>query len=1169
MKRFFFLLIRPWILSLIGVTLLSLVIWFEAPLVSFKDHELFASATVRWCWIIIGYLIWAGVLIWNWFLVRRANAALINDMSEASKDSAQELDTIKKRMQEALAILKNSRFGNKRAGLYQLPWYIFIGEPGSGKTTALVHSGLTFPLAETMGKAAIGGVGGTRHCEWWFTEDAVLLDTAGRYTSQDSDQDKDRSAWNGFLKMLRKYRPRRPINGVIITVSIADLLQQTELQRTQQAHNLRARINELHVQLGIRFPIYVMVTKCDLLAGFTDFFEPLGREERAQVWGMTFPLFDANEVDTALASFPAEFALLETQLQSRLLARMQQERDKSRRALLFRFPQQFAGVGEILEVFLQQVFQATRYEQAPLLRGVYFTSGTQEGTPIDRVMGAIAGAFGLDSQVLSNSENSGRSYFITHLLRQVIFPEAELVGVNLGLERRRRTIQWLASGGLMLFLLVAGGLLINSYMRNQNYIDTLGKQTLDINQLAVNLPAHASEVQMLPLLNALRNIPGGYDTRDQAAPLLMRFGLNQQDKLGSGAEDVYQQVLIQTLLPRLLTSLEEQLRRNTANSNDYMYETLRVYLMLGDMRHFDPESVTAWLDYYWSHNVKEADASQLAMLSGHAQALMDALSKSSKTLQLNADLITQTRLTLASMTIQQRIYNRLKRDLMRSKLPEFSVSSSAGNSAAQVLVQRNGMPLSRGINGMFTVAGYQIFKERNPQAIADIVKDSWVMAQQETVGVADTEQVKAAVTQLYFADYIAQWDALLTNVSIVPFSTLDQGARVVNQLAGADSPIRQFLIAVSKETTLAPATVAPSEGGGVKDKLAAYKKKLDDVLDGNTETAPAVVTIANPVDVHFEDLHKLTAAPVGGSSALDTVLAMLKEMALYLDASGAAKRSGIPAPASEVVSKLKLTAENLPQPLAQMLQAINSTASGMTSGSERERLNSLWSGGAGQFCRLAIAGRYPIVRSATKEVTADDFGKFFSPNGIMDDFFSKNLLQYVDTGGKQWHWRSTAQNTSMGISQESLDVFQRAARIRDAFFGTGGNQASMRFELKPISIDPQLASLSLDIDGQNLNIAGGGVGRGTQFTLPSGKGVAQVRFDAVPALRSDWHTEGNWAWFRMIDKGVLESTGQAERFKISFNLDGKKAVFELSANSVINPFQREVLEQFHCMDSLK
>ena len=32
-----------------------------------------------------------------------------------------------------------------RQFLYQLPWYIFIGAPGSGKTTALINSGLQFP----------------------------------------------------------------------------------------------------------------------------------------------------------------------------------------------------------------------------------------------------------------------------------------------------------------------------------------------------------------------------------------------------------------------------------------------------------------------------------------------------------------------------------------------------------------------------------------------------------------------------------------------------------------------------------------------------------------------------------------------------------------------------------------------------------------------------------------------------------------------------------------------------------------------------------------------------------------------------------------------------------------------------------------------------------------
>jgi type VI secretion system protein ImpL len=69
---------------------------------------------------------------------------------------------------------------------------------------------------------------------------------------------------------------------------------------------------------------------------------------------------------------------------------MQEERDLQRRALLYRFPQQFAGLGDVLKGFLDAVFEPTRYEQGAQLRGVYFTSGTQEGNPIDRVMGALA-----------------------------------------------------------------------------------------------------------------------------------------------------------------------------------------------------------------------------------------------------------------------------------------------------------------------------------------------------------------------------------------------------------------------------------------------------------------------------------------------------------------------------------------------------------------------------------------------------------------------------------------------------------------------------------------------------------------------------------------------------------------------------------------------------------
>jgi len=159
---------------------------------------------------------------------------------------------------------------------------VFTGPMGAGKTTAIVNSGLKFPLADDMGKTAIAGVGGTRNCDWWFTDNAVLVDTAGRYTTQESDAQADNAAWTGFLDMLKKHRKRQPINGAIIAISLSDLSNQDEFSQRAHAAAIRRRLHELRERLGVRFPVYVLFTKADLLAGFTEVFEGLPKDEREQ-----------------------------------------------------------------------------------------------------------------------------------------------------------------------------------------------------------------------------------------------------------------------------------------------------------------------------------------------------------------------------------------------------------------------------------------------------------------------------------------------------------------------------------------------------------------------------------------------------------------------------------------------------------------------------------------------------------------------------------------------------------------------------------------------------------------------------------------------------------------------------------------------------------------------
>jgi type VI secretion system protein ImpL len=354
------------------------------------------------------------------------NAAAGADAA-TSERVAQEMESIRTRFKQAAEDLEGARFATpdgRGREVQELPWYVIIGAPGSGKTTALVNSGLRFPLYTGGTSPSVAGIGGTRNCEWWFTDQAVLLDTAGRYTTQDSDRRADASAWLGFLGLLKKFRPDRPLNGALVTVSVMDLMLWTKAERARYAAHVRMRISEMYAALNVRFPVYALVTKTDLLAGFTDFFGELDSAGRAQVWGTTFPM----DVDPALIAAPyaGDFAALEDNLGSEMLARLHEERDLQRRASIYRFPQQFHAIGPMLGEFLAQAF-GTQVNGKPLqLRGAYFTSGTQEGNPIDRVLVALARTFRLERAGPSIAGGSGKSYFLNRLLREVVFSEAEL-----------------------------------------------------------------------------------------------------------------------------------------------------------------------------------------------------------------------------------------------------------------------------------------------------------------------------------------------------------------------------------------------------------------------------------------------------------------------------------------------------------------------------------------------------------------------------------------------------------------------------------------------------------------------------------------------------------------------------------------------------------------------
>ncbi len=225
---------------------------------------------------------------------------------------------------------------------------------------------------------------------------------------------------------------------MLLTVSIQDLLQQTPVERKEHAAKLRARIQELQEKLGVRPPVYVLVTKADLIAGFNESFGALSKEERDQVWGFSFP-YAPTSTDDPLRQLrlrvrrPREAPARPGRAADGRRARGPEARRRSSTSR-----SSSPALRGLLGGFLEQVFSAGgSIEERPLLRGVYFTSGTQEGTPIDRVLGTLSRTFGIERRLPPPAAARGKSFFLHRLLKDVVFNEQGLVGENRAMERRR------------------------------------------------------------------------------------------------------------------------------------------------------------------------------------------------------------------------------------------------------------------------------------------------------------------------------------------------------------------------------------------------------------------------------------------------------------------------------------------------------------------------------------------------------------------------------------------------------------------------------------------------------------------------------------------------------------------------------------------------------------
>lgn len=848
MNRFWSLVFDMRTLSVIGIVALVAFLFLGAG--ALKVGLIYAGIALA-----VILLIWLIVWLVQRFRAHRASNALEKAIDDDVEDARSftpgknqaEFDAIRTRMNEAVKTIKGSKLGQTtgRLALYELPWYMVIGNPAAGKSTAVVKSGLKFPFADKSGNI-IQGIGGTRNCDWFFTTEGILLDTAGRY----SVHEEDRTEWMVFLQLLKKHRSKAPINGVIIAVSVAELSSARPDAAIQLAKNLRQRVQELTETLEIFAPVYVLFTKADLIPGFQAFFEQYDERERGKVWGATLP-YDPEQKSDVVEQFDTHFDELREGLTEQMLSTMSLNRGQVLAPGILSFPLEFATIKPALRSFLATLFEENPYQFQPVFRGFYFTSAVQEGEGFSRVSQSMSEQFELSAQGNRAPETNhiGEPFFLRELFSKVIFADKNLVKQYTSKNKQR--LRTLTFGLAVLALGVALAGWSAAYVGNRQLVEGVSadlEKAIKLQQDRVDLASRLEAMDVMQ--DRIRQLEKWRTER----PWTVSLGLYQGDAIEQKLREEYFHGVKQLMLDPVTENLERYLAEVNQNADKLQpmtkppessalsvsvstsggtgttsaagstegfvqasssnvedaYNALKTYLMLADRQYMEPGHLADQISRFWRSWLEQNRGTMPndRMIQSAEQIISFSLENLQAPdfplIQNNFGLLDQTRENLRrvvrGMPARERVYSNIKARAA-TRFPPVTVASLVGER------ELNSVLGSYAISGTFTREAWndyinEAFKQAATEELQSV---DWVLKTSSRDDLSlegSPDQIRKTLTEMYKQEYVAEWQRFLQGINVVEFQSFDDAVRHMDQLGDANrSPVKTLMEALYDQTS--------------------------------------------------------------------------------------------------------------------------------------------------------------------------------------------------------------------------------------------------------------------------------------------------------------------------------------------------------------------------------
>ena len=1117
-------------------------------------------------------------------------SASTTEAEQNRNKNKEELQLIQQQMKESIQLIRKSRLGDRKGNtaLYELPWYMVIGNPAAGKSSAIYNSGLRFPFEEHHQQMVSSGLSGTRNCDWFFSTEGVLLDTAGRY----SVYAEDHSEWLGFLNILKKNRSKAPVNGLIVIVSIAELVSQSPEKSIKLAKNLRARIQDLTERLEVFAPVYLVFSKMDLIAGFTDFFDCYDAQEFDQVWGATLP-YAANSSEQALELFEEHYNILYDGLKSVSTTHLSRRHSQHISPSVMTFPLEFKSLKPVLKTFISTLFQENPYQFKPIFRGFYFTSALQDGVIESPMTEQIADDFHLihsdDSDIglpkQSVSQNHG--YFLKGLFSNVILKDKHLVRQHINPTKKRQ--RFMAFTGAILGLSIVLSLWLWSYRNNQQLITEV---QADLNKvLQIQAQANRSLNHQLDALLILQGHLQQLDQFDQDRPLKYSFGLYQGKQIREKLETEYLKGIEQLVLQPTQQQIAQYLQRVKANEavlkENYIqvkmnhvaqgrqiasepsdqnpqdaYNALKTYLMLSNRQYMDSSHLSDQLTRFWRTWLEQnrGEIPRGEMLQKAEQILGYAITLSGRNSfpQLNSDavLVDQTRQILTAITTgisaRDRVYNEIK-SRAAVRFPAMTVKQILGET------NQNAMLGSYALPGIYTYPAWKGYVQEAIEQAASSTTDSrdWVLntTQSDDLSFSGSpEQIRRQLTELYKKEYIAEWRKFLNAIHYAKAGDFNQQIKQMDLLGEPEhSPIRILIQRVAQETSWDNPMVQAELAVPQKGFIAWFKRKVlnrdeaKQVQQANSPLQHGV--IAREFQMFYQMVRQRD--DLQNQSLLD---GYMQSMAKIRSQFNDLKSSGDIGPASMALVKQTIHEQNsifntsqkfvaekmaagtteLDQQLLQKLLVapLIQSFEGLLVPAQAE-INKLWTMQSYQPFSQNLAQKYPFSSQATLQATSNEINQIFGESGSIARFVKEHLDPLVIRRGytltsKTWQDLGISLNPAFVANFQTYVAPPHGVATGELTQGQGTAPAvnQSNFQFYPLE-NPQLLAYTFDIDGQRM-LFENGIQQWVNFVWPNPGAIPGTRITLVD-LEGKTHTifdePGEYGINRLIESAQRTQKG--------------------------------------------